>query len=266
MKPAPADDKQDKPEKVAKVAKATRPQGRYKKREWGKAVKGYSSKDLEGILVSKAKSPEIILPEEVTEEAKSDIHVEEIEQVIPLDWWGHKLGYIGGGFLGAESRRRKSLQAEKPNERTMFNEDDQENLYNLVQDKATSGKQGLGIKDRPKKVAGCYFEGKKTTFGDSDGEDSSDSRSSLKRKHDENLDTEMAEMKPKLKKLCRRLLQQLPGETLKLKQLKLLVDEHSPSTFSNCSPEEAIAILKCKLEKSDRFSVKGKKILLSKRS
>lgn len=142
------------------------------------------------------------------------------------------------------------------------------------QDKATSGKQGLGIKDRPKKVAGCYFEGKKTTFGDSDGEDSSDSRSSLKRKHDENLDTEMAEMKPKLKKLCRRLLQQvpipfldsklnclvyflsslltclslqLPGETLKLKQLKLLVDEHSPSTFSNCSPEEALAILKCKV-------------------
>lgn len=60
-------------------------------------------------------------------------NITEIEQVIPLDWWGHKLGYIGGGFLGAETRRRKSLQAEKPNERTMFNEDDQENLYNLVQ-------------------------------------------------------------------------------------------------------------------------------------
>ena len=48
-------------------------------------------------------------------------------QDVPLDWWGFKLGFVVGGMLGAESRRKKSL------ERTMFNEDDQENLYNLAQ-------------------------------------------------------------------------------------------------------------------------------------
>ncbi|WOL04050.1 hypothetical protein Cni_G12771 [Canna indica] len=35
------------------VVKATRPQGRYKKRERGKIVNAYSAKDLHGILVSK---------------------------------------------------------------------------------------------------------------------------------------------------------------------------------------------------------------------
>lgn len=73
----------------------------------------------------------------------------------------------------------------------------------------TSGKQGLGIKDRKKKIAGCYFEGKKTTFGDSDGEGSTDSHSGVKRKH-ENLevDTDPAP-RSKLKKLCRQLLEQV---------------------------------------------------------
>ncbi|KAL0393592.1 UNVERIFIED_CONTAM: G-patch domain-containing protein 1 [Sesamum latifolium] len=134
------------------------------------------------------------------------------------------------------------------------------------QDKATSGKQGLGIKDRPKKVAGCYFEGKKITFGDSDGEDSSDSRSSLKRKHDDTSDMDKGGEKPKLKKLCRQLLRQAPGESLKLKQLKELVDELSPSTFSNFSPKGALTFLKHKLENSDRFSLKGKKVSLVERS
>ncbi|KDO76339.1 hypothetical protein CISIN_1g0172332mg, partial [Citrus sinensis] len=39
------------------IVKATRPQGRYKKRERGKLVRGYSSKDLEGILVRKVEEP-----------------------------------------------------------------------------------------------------------------------------------------------------------------------------------------------------------------
>jgi len=40
------------PAKLKTVAKVTRPQGRYKRREKGKLVNSYSSKDLEGILVS----------------------------------------------------------------------------------------------------------------------------------------------------------------------------------------------------------------------
>uniref|UniRef100_A0A2N9FLB2 Uncharacterized protein n=1 Tax=Fagus sylvatica TaxID=28930 RepID=A0A2N9FLB2_FAGSY len=35
------------------VVKATRPQGRYKKRERGKLVHAYSSKDLQGILATR---------------------------------------------------------------------------------------------------------------------------------------------------------------------------------------------------------------------
>ncbi|KAK6158279.1 hypothetical protein DH2020_005593 [Rehmannia glutinosa] len=262
------------------VVKVTRPQGRYKRREKGKLVNAYSSQDLEGILVNRAKSPEANHAVEVSEEEKLiEIHLPDMEdkvQDVPPEWWGHKFGFVTGGLLGAEARRKKALLSgidQNPNGRTTFNEEDQENLYKLVQslmsfwnvaysaechvgsrmglgmalsvevflgvgalDKATSGKQGLGIKDRTKKVAGCYFQGKKTAFGDSDGEDSSDSRSSV------------------------------PGESLKLKQLKVLVDEHSPSTFPNFSSEEALTFLKNKLENSDRFSVKGKKVSLSKRS
>ncbi|CAI9755476.1 unnamed protein product [Fraxinus pennsylvanica] len=254
------------------AVKVTRPQGRYKRREKGKLVQAYSSQDLEGILVKKVKSPDISNDQDVSKEAESmkiqvpDIHVK--DQDVPPEWWGRKYGFIAGGILGAESRRKRALLSENsqnPNQRMTFNEEDQENLYKLVQDKATSGKQGLGIKDRPKKINGCFFEGKKTTFDDSDDEGSSDSHSSVKRKQDKNLEMEEdEELKPKLKILCRRLLQQVPGESLKLKQLKALIDEHSPSTFSGISSKkEALTFLKHKLEGSDRFSIEGKKVALS---
>lgn len=77
------------------------------------------------------------------------------------------------------------------------------------QNTKTSGKQGLGIKDRRKKIAGCYFEGKKTSFGDSDEECSSDSRPSTKRKHEQPEVDEDLTPKPKLKKLCRKLLEKV---------------------------------------------------------
>ncbi|XP_051151263.1 G-patch domain-containing protein 1 [Andrographis paniculata] len=255
---------------VDAVVKVTRPQGRYKRREKGKHVRAYSSQDLEGILVNRAKSPEISYAKESSEDAKpAEIHfpdIEEIVQDIPAEWWGYKHGFVVGGILGAEAKRKNAIlsgTSQNADKRRTFNEEDQENLYKLVQDKATSGKQGLGIKDRPKKVAGCYFEGKKTTFGESDGEDSY-SQSTRKRKHNENSEADNGP-RPKFKKLCRQLLRKVPGEALKIKQLKQLVDEHSPSTFSNLSSEEAIAFLKHKLENSDRFSVKGKKVILSKR-
>ncbi|XP_073284979.1 G-patch domain-containing protein 1-like [Primulina huaijiensis] len=256
------------------VVKVTRPQGRYKKREKGKLVHGYSSQDLEGILVNRAKSPQSKC--NVLDEVKPiENHVPEPEIEgkvldVPPDWWGTKFGFIAGGLLGAESRRRNSLPTggdENLNGRITFNEDDQENLYKLVQDKATSGKQGLGIKDRPKKVAGCYFQGKKTSFDDSDAEDSTNLNSPVKRKRDENSEVEMGvESKQKIKKLCRHLLQQVPKESLKLKQLKKLIDEHSPSTSSNISSEEALTSLKHKLNNSDRFAIKGKRVFLTKRN
>lgn len=79
-----------------------------------------------------------------------------------------------------------------------------------LQDKATTGKQGLGIKDRPKKVAGCYFEGKKTSFNDSDDEDASDYGSSAKSRQGDMFETEEnGEPKVKLKRLCKQLLRQV---------------------------------------------------------
>lgn len=50
---------------------------------------------------------------------------------ISPDWWGFKYGFVSGGLLGAESRRK--LKNVNPQERTAFHEDDQENLYKLVQ-------------------------------------------------------------------------------------------------------------------------------------
>ena len=52
------------------------------------------------------------------------------------EWWGHNFGFVSGGFLGAESRRKKSLateNAQRSLERIAFHEEDQENLYKLVQ-------------------------------------------------------------------------------------------------------------------------------------
>lgn len=253
------------------VVKATRPQGRYKKRERGKFVHAYSSDDLEGILVKKVEecpqtnsNQEGVL--ELVEETEHVVGVKgnEVTGVSP-EWWGFKCGFVSGGFLGAQSRGKKSLpsqNAQNPQERVAFHEEDQENLYNLVQNKATSGKQGLGIKDRPRKIAGCYFEGKKTSFDDSADEDSSDS--STKRKRGDISEMEINdEPKVKLKRLCRKLLRQVPGETLKLKQLKVLIDDHSTSVFSNFSSKrDALAFLKGKLEASDKFSVEGKRVSL----
>lgn len=77
-----------------------------------------------------------------------------------------------------------------------------------LQNKATSGKQGLGIKDRPRKIAGCHFQGKKTSFDDSADEDPSDS--SAKRKRGDISETENNdEPKVKLTMLCRKLLRQV---------------------------------------------------------
>lgn len=92
----------------------------------------------------------------------------------------------------------------------------------MLQDKATSGKQGLGIKDRPKKIAGVHYQGKKTSFDDSDEEEesaeepSTEPSVSAKRKRDDSSEIqETDEPKLKLKKLCKKLLKQVGNCTLK---------------------------------------------------
>ncbi|CAN8245437.1 unnamed protein product [Cochlearia groenlandica] len=253
------------------VAKVTRPQGRYQRREKGKRVNSYSSKDLEGILVKRTEDPSPVACDDsmeieiINEDEPAGFEEQKIEEPSP-DWWGFKSGFVSGGLLGAKSGKKKSS---KTNKRRMFSEDDQENLYNLVQDKATAGKQGLGIKDRPKKIAGVRYEGKKTSFGnsddDSDEEEEDDDEkvyvieNSLpaKRKREE-----VVEPKIKLKNLCKQILKKGAG-SMKLKQLKCLIDEQAPSVLSEfSSSKEAISYLKLKLERNGKFVVDGKKISL----
>lgn len=94
-------------------------------------------------------------------------------------------------------------------------------LTDNFQDKATTGKQGLGIKNRPKKIAGCFFEGKKTSFNDSDSDDSADNDFSAMQKPDDSLKVEkIDEPKVKLKKLCKRLLRQVSPHALKNRRFK----------------------------------------------
>ncbi|GLT90847.1 hypothetical protein SLE2022_087640 [Rubroshorea leprosula] len=261
------------------VVKSTRPQGRYKKRERGKLVHAYSSKDLEGILVKKVdESPETnsflddelesVVMSEVTDFCDEGNKAEDVS----AEWWGHKFGFVSGGLLGAESRKQllKTGEAQKCTEKTVFFEDDQENLYKLVQDKSTTGKQGLGIKDRPKKIAGVHFQGKKTSFdaSDDEDEDSAECGPPAKSMCADAVNMENADKaKVKLKKLCKQLLLQAPEVSLKLKQLKVLVDEHSPVIFSSfTSKKDALAYLRQKLEGSRRFSVNGKRVSLSSTS
>ena len=259
------------------VVKATRPQGRYKKRERGKLVNSYSSKDLEGILVKKVEesskeNPDLGGEMDLIETIESqDLPTKGIKaESISPEWWGHKYGFVSGGFLGELNRKKAIKTGESKNltERTMFFEDDQENLYNLVQDKATTGKQGLGIKDRPKKIAGVRFQGKKTSFGDSDDQGSDDVGPPAKRMCENASEMNKAdEPRLKLKKLCKQLLCQVPGESLKLKQLKVLIDEQSSSVFSKfSSKKDALAYLKRKLEGSSKFCLEGKRVSLASRT
>ncbi|PKI36553.1 hypothetical protein CRG98_043055 [Punica granatum] len=94
----------------------------------------------------------------------------------------------------------------------------------------------------------------------SSDEESSD-LGSLKRKR-----SDIAEIADKvnLKRLCKQLLRQEPEKSLKLKRLKVLAEERSPSIFSIFSSEkDAVAYLKGKLERSRKFSIEGKRVSLA---
>ncbi|XP_073001052.1 G-patch domain-containing protein 1 [Typha latifolia] len=251
------------------VGKATRPQGRYKKRERGKIVTAYSAKDLQGILGNKVEDNcqmDLDLKSDLTFSDVSESSIsQEDTKVEDANWWGHKHGFISGGFLGTQMSTKKSCVDKDSNKRKTFAEEDQENLYKLVQDKATAGKQGLGIKGQPKKIAGCHWKGKKTSFSDSEGEYSADSGSLPEVKQSDDVEQKInINTKIKLKKLCKKLLCQAPSHSLKLKELKVLLDAHSGSIFANFSSErDALSYLKKKLEGSRTFRLEGKKVSLT---
>ena len=95
-----------------------------------------------------------------------------------------------------------------------------------LQDKATAGKQGLGIKDRPKKIAGVRYQGKKTSFDnsddDDDDDDDDDEEEEEESEEDDDKDSvienslpakrkcdEIIEPKIKLKNLCKQILKKV---------------------------------------------------------
>ncbi|XP_057841126.1 G-patch domain-containing protein 1 isoform X2 [Cryptomeria japonica] len=317
------------------VLKTVRPQGRYKKRERGKLVSGYSEKELQEILGSQAatsgvqsfgETPEINvvkeesdsgaqLDESTFEEGSANLNstssvvLSQISRYQSPEWWGHKYGFVWGGLLGSKPKSKKDTRPKGSQSvtanvvqgsalRTTFCEQDQENLYNLVQDKATTGKRGLGIGDRPKKIAGAHWKGQKVSFdsdNDKEGGSADDSdvkqtvakNNSLKRKRDVDLaenkavqiqnaisaneddarkETEVVSgPKLKLKRICKQLLREAPGQSMKIKNLKKCVEAHSSFFFSEFScRRDAVSYLTRKLEKNSKFVVDGKNVSLSK--
>ncbi|KAG6521701.1 hypothetical protein ZIOFF_018826 [Zingiber officinale] len=252
------------------VMKVTRPQGRYKKRERGKSVNAYSAKDLQGILVSKAEdsSKTDLDVENGTLYTLADSHQEASCKDENAQWWGNKLGFISGGFLGAKFHATRSSLPKDSVPYSPFTwmfGDNFSPSFHILQDKATTGKQGLGVKDQPKKIAGCHWKGKKTSLVDSDIEHSDDSNGPAKRNKIEDVEAkDVAQPKIKLKKLCRVLLNQEPSQSMKLKKLKLHIEARSSSLLSNFSSKhDALLYLKRKLEGSKTFIVEGKTVSLA---
>jgi hypothetical protein len=81
----------------------------------------------------------VVAVETKVAESKEEVLFVEIEgeksaplPEIAADWWGTKYGFVRSGALG--SKVRETVNGERPSEngRTRFSEQDQENLYNLV--------------------------------------------------------------------------------------------------------------------------------------
>ncbi|CAM6033927.1 unnamed protein product [Sphagnum compactum] len=268
--------------KEVKVKKVSRPQGRYKRREGGKFVRGYSETDLKAIL----------LQEEKVNTPPSRIQVREeinpAHEALAVDWWGTNFNFVRGGRLGS-TLHKPNAAVGKPSEedkalsngRTEFCEQDQENLYKLVQDKATTGKKGLGTGDRTQKVGGAHFKGQKKVFGDDDDDGSKPEREPgtgngcskdllkeddkpKKRKRDRgggNEGTVKEGSKIKLKELISQILTQAPEQRMSVKRLQKRVIA-TTGLFSNLT-EDQVDSFKDKLLKSSRFVVEGKKVSLA---
>lgn len=311
------------------LTKVTRPQGRYKKRELGKVLQGKSQVDLDAILgfgnkpprqvwpvfdatiKESLSEPSCVPPERLAEvnDATSALHppavikakqpLEEMPVVnIASDWWGTKYGFVRAGAPWCDAKDRKTMAGLEANQstktRTSFCEQDQEDLYKLVQDKATKGRQGLGIADRPKKVGGANWKGKKVILDNSDEDAESEEVLDVeekgtgitvdvicetdvsKRKADSeggedtrNRKKPRQDYKFKWKKLCRRLLQEAPAETMKIKDLlRLIVEESYLYTGGNSdASKQPVSLckekIKEKLIKSSRFVIEGKKVSLA---
>jgi len=103
-------------------------------------------------------------PEQEAEQltAEKQAKLDEFFRLAP-DWWGAKV-FRSSGRLG--DIKKADEEEDGAEVKRGFEEADQERLYNATHAGATSGKQGLGIADRTKKVAGARWGGTKKAFGD----------------------------------------------------------------------------------------------------
>lgn len=293
------------PVEIAKPLKLVRPQGRYKRREAGKEVNSYSSTDLSAILGHGTMDNNLPLKVQ-SAPSKPVVNVDhaapkEIKVVTPLlscavtinfpklspSWWGNKHGFVRAGELGSmpvppssqitagKVDGKQSADENGIQSRTAFDEQDQENLYKLVQDNATSGRRGLGIGDATRTVGGAKWEGAKLTFQDGpeennvsehgncpkpvEDEDNGATISDIQQQ-DANALTEgvhegQKNKKKKKRKADRECAEEDLVEDKRNKDFKENADDREPSSKSNASVgqsevvNEYVKVKKCKKSK-----------------
>ena len=88
---------------------------------------------IAGAEIKVVESKKEIFEEVIFVEMECEVNVPMPE--LAADWWGTKYGFVRGGALGSKQVQvRETVNGERPSEngRTRFSEQDQENLYNMV--------------------------------------------------------------------------------------------------------------------------------------
>ncbi|KAK9812809.1 hypothetical protein WJX72_004183 [[Myrmecia] bisecta] len=181
----PDGDSSEDEQPAPKRQRAARHVGRFTRREAGKKVKNYSSKDLAAILGGQdaaknssggesddgsaerpatppMEQPEPLAPPHAATESSGD---DENGDVVATHsepqegfWWSGyftRAGRLGGMRTRKEPPADPSTDPVKPQVNVHgFSEKDQENLYTLTQGGASQGRQGLGRSSEPKKLTG----------------------------------------------------------------------------------------------------------------
>mmetsp|Transcript_24839 Transcript_24839/g.41515 ORF Transcript_24839/g.41515 Transcript_24839/m.41515 type:complete len:521 (+) Transcript_24839:65-1627(+) len=141
----------------------------------GKQTKAKRAKVKRCLIVIEAPQEKAV---ELDEETKA-----RHEAFFKLDpnWWGAAM-FRSAGVLGSkkvddaeddegEGEGEEDKDTKFDEKKRGFSEADQERLYFATHGGATSGRKGLGIADRKRKVAGAHWEGSKKAFGDSESDE-----------------------------------------------------------------------------------------------
>ncbi|CAI9278913.1 unnamed protein product [Lactuca saligna] len=121
------------------------------------------------------------------------------------------IGHEDDMVIELENAVRKVKKTNVSPEPESFSYED--GVLELVEASDNLKHKGLGIKDHLRKIAGVHFQATKTSFSDSEREESE-----LEDDHSFKKIDELSESKVKIKKLCRKLLSQVPEKSMKLKK------------------------------------------------